>query len=313
MSSEQMLIAGKRRCASMRMRHHSSSGENPGGFTLIELLVVIAIIALLMAALLPALGAARKYARAVACQSNLRQWGVTLALYTEDHHGRLPTDLNGYSGIWLLRGVYLARDDPNANASTLHGFATRDIALCPMASKPSAEWGWMHYSVTFFDSDTPRGGEFIGTTGARFVAWEILDPAPAFRGSNGCNAFAFAGLRRFPTSGRSVALDVFSRRGKAAIPVLLDAAAPLGMPLNNTVGPPPSENGGGMSMASFCMNRHYGYLNGLFLDWSARKVGVKELWTLKWYDEFDTAGPWTKAGGAKPEDWPKWMRKFKDY
>jgi hypothetical protein len=22
---------------------------------------------------------------------------------------------------------------------------------------------------------------------------------------------------------------------------------------------------------------------------------------------------WTKAGGVKPEDWPPWMRRFKDY
>jgi len=26
-----------------------------------------------------------------------------------------------------------------------------------------------------------------------------------------------------------------------------------------------------------------------------------------------TAGPWTKAGGGRPEDWPKWMRHVKDY
>ena len=49
------------------------------------------------------------------------------------------------------------------------------------------------------------------------------------------------------------------------------------------------------------------------MDWSVRKVGVKELWTLKWDKDFDTAGPWTKAGGVKPEDWPQWMRRFKDY
>jgi hypothetical protein len=51
----------------------------------------------------------------------------------------------------------------------------------------------------------------------------------------------------------------------------------------------------------------------LFLDWSVRKVGLKELWTLKWYMSFDTKGPWTKAGGVMPDQWPKWMQKFKDY
>jgi hypothetical protein len=49
------------------------------------------------------------------------------------------------------------------------------------------------------------------------------------------------------------------------------------------------------------------------MDWSVRKVGLKELWTLKWHREYNTRGPWTKAGGMQPEDWPKWMRKFKEY
>jgi hypothetical protein len=46
---------------------------------------------------------------------------------------------------------------------------------------------------------------------------------------------------------------------------------------------------------------------------SVRPVGLKELWTLRWSPDFDTAGRWTLAGGVKPEDWPQWMRGFKDY
>jgi prepilin-type processing-associated H-X9-DG protein len=66
-------------------------------------------------------------------------------------------------------------------------------------------------------------------------------------------------------------------------------------------------------MWPYCVNRHNGYTNGLFMDWSVRKIGLKELWTLKWNRNFDTAGPYTKAGGVLPEDWPQWMRGFKDY
>ena len=62
-----------------------------------------------------------------------------------------------------------------------------------------------------------------------------------------------------------------------------------------------------------CINRHEGGVNALFMDWSVRKVGLKELWTLKWHREFDTTNPWTRAGGVQPDDWPEWMRGFKDY
>ncbi len=49
------------------------------------------------------------------------------------------------------------------------------------------------------------------------------------------------------------------------------------------------------------------------MDWTLKKVGLKELWTLKWHRAYVTAGPWTIAGGAQPEDWPTWLRRYKDY
>lgn len=57
-------------------------------FTLVELLVVMSIIGLLVAILLPALGAARDAARVSACKNNLRQFGIGLHAYAEKHQER---------------------------------------------------------------------------------------------------------------------------------------------------------------------------------------------------------------------------------
>lgn len=54
------------------------------GFTLIELLVVIAIIALLAAILFPVFGSARAKSRQSTCQSNLKQLGIAMNMYTQD-------------------------------------------------------------------------------------------------------------------------------------------------------------------------------------------------------------------------------------
>ena len=59
-------------------------------FTLIELLVVVAIMAVLVAMLLPALGAARESGRAVVCQSNLRMHGTAWVLYCDENHQCFP-------------------------------------------------------------------------------------------------------------------------------------------------------------------------------------------------------------------------------
>jgi len=88
-----------------------------------------------------------------------------------------------------------------------------------------------------------------------------------------------------------------SRIGRSArIPLVCDAVRRAVVPSH--FDEPPAYEGDSWGargscpwMRFVCINRHQGGVNMLFLDWSARKVDLKELWTLQWSAHFDTKGP----------------------
>jgi len=265
-------------------------------FTLIELLVVIAIIALLMAMLLPTLQRVRKQVKAVACQSKLRQWGVAFCAYTADYDGKFRwspshpmfVEDNRFCGHWpyTLRAYY---SDCN------------DLLLCPAATNPqiSYERGLGAddvFSVWSIPARLSSGSLvwYFGSYGINGFIGKTESDSPIYRGMWNTSLVPDAGC----------------------VPVLFDCMSPLAWyRLGDKEWTPPEYEGAWpeISMNYACIERHVGGINSLFMDWSVRKVGLKELWTLKWHREYNTRGPWTKAGGVRPEDWPQWMRRFKDY
>jgi prepilin-type processing-associated H-X9-DG protein len=250
---------------------------------LIELLVVISIIALLMGILLPVLSKAKKQTKAIICLSKLRQWGFILKIYADDNNDNMPAASNE----WPAALKPLCDNSEGVNC-------------CPLATKPVGEGG--RHPFAAFVNATRLPGNTWGTADDYYYSYGIngwvCNPPPEVT----INAFGL------PTSNNWRRVNV---TGAGNVPLLLDSMWIDSYPDTTNIPPPfdGDEYGSGpmgsKQMRFFSINRHDGFVNGLFLDFSVRKIGLKELWKLKWHRKSDINAP-TPA-------WPDWMKKFKDY
>ena len=263
--------------------------------------MVIAIIALLMAMLVPALEKARRQAQAVVCLSNVGQWGKIFALYAHDNEDRLPQSVPDVSVV----GGDLTDQEAYWIVATLPYYKVKDIRQCPLAP------------VEGPPVNDQRGGQY--------VSWGPFDPATIHNwwadfdaGGYGLNEWCASppGTIYWTYLETKYAWEKITVRSASQVPLFLDCvyvgAAPRAGDTPLSTDPAVRyrwSNAWGdwyvNAMRLFCIDRHEGAINGVFLDLSARKIGLKELWTLKWHKEFDTSG----YQGA----WPKWMWKYRDY
>lgn len=151
----------------LRVRPHARA------FTLVELLVVIAIVTLLLALLLPAVSAARRSARQLACASNLRQWAIAVTTYASDHRGCLPRRGQGQQ---LTTRIDRPEDWFNALPPLLNLPAYSDLAARGRLPRPGDRSVWACPDAPD-DAALPAGAfPFNYGMNMRLSTW--LSPAP---------------------------------------------------------------------------------------------------------------------------------------
>ena len=269
-------------------------------FTLVELLVVIAIIALLMSILMPALRRVREQGRMIKCQANLRQWGIISAIYTEENNGEFWASAGNTPCYWWIRFIEDRYKD----------WKTNKLWFCPSATKP--EWderGVRSGVLNIFNAwGIYTGGSLgpNGIAGSYGINGYVLIPYPNSSGAirtqyeggvpmqDGWKTTGASGANNVPLFTEALRFDLWPK--------------PDQRPANNELAA-----WSGNNMARCCINRHQGFVDTLFLDFSTRKVGLKELYTLKWHRSFNITDKYTLAGGVQASDWPEWIRPFPDY
>jgi prepilin-type N-terminal cleavage/methylation domain-containing protein len=258
------------------------------GFTLIELLVVIAIIALLMSILAPALSKAKAQAQAAICLSNLHQWGLVLQQYTEANKDRFMAD-QGHQ-------KYAALGRPELKEY----YVNDKLLLCPMATKPYPPNGTGENPFGAWRGDEPLDplGNLPCSYGIN--SWIVSQPC-----ASGTDSLGGALLWKTPYV-----------KGAAYVPMVFDCAGyENACPWHKD--DPPVYDGhwvqstNDSEMRYVCLNRHFEHVNMVFCNFSARRVGLKELWELRWHRN------WYKGTGVVPDYnppvWPPWMEHMKDY
>ena len=257
---------------------------------------MVGIIALLLAIVIPSLYKAQGRVQTITCQSNLKQWGICMLVYSNDNGGYLPSSSSNW--VTVLQ-PYSESGSVSASsaAQTEQKDGKNSITCCPAASKASADGSGQPMTAYTLQSGYSAEPIAVGSYGIN--GWVCNTPS------------AETEIYGISTQNNWRRFDVGEATSK--IPLMLDSMWMRAYADNTNL--PPEKDGdfggcdltgtGKRQMRHFCINRHDGSVNGIFLDLSVRQIGLKELWKLKWHRGSDLNAP-------TPE-WPEWMRSFKNY
>ncbi|AQT66983.1 type II secretion system protein G [Anaerohalosphaera lusitana] len=253
--------------------------DRPKAFTLIELLVVIAIIALLLSIMMPALGIVKEKAKAVVCQSQVRDWGLAWTLYANDHDG---TNLNHESAyFWFYKiAPYFSSSNFADNRGSAEG--AMEVLVCP-STKP-----W---------SDAGNNSFGWGGYGRADMCWEWRRSADQGDDGSYTQGSYIASNWMMSNTGNANAYENISE-AKSDAPILADGGflrvsptseeAETSTELVNLQGDGKGDNlPMSDSIERLLLDRHGMATNVVFADAHAERVDLEDMWSLKWHKSFE--------------------------
>ena len=236
-------------------------------------------------------GGSRKHAKDIVCRTNLKQLGLVFYLYANDNDGSFPQGYpsNGvtWEEAWML-------------GATLPYYKELDIRKCPTTSSP--------------DEATIQGGTFEdwGTfpESLNKNQWYDSFAAGSYGFNNWCvdvpEDLAWWGLEH-----KNAIRKIYDKRAYI-IPLVCDSVYVDTAPYHFDQAPSNQEHEmdeyiadwDTNSMKYYCIDRHNGGINGAFVDMHVQHIGIKQLWRLKWHNNFDTSVIPT---------FDTWLEQYKDY